>query len=51
VPIRGASGKVVAAVSVSVPNVVLPVEQVLELLEPLQAVGEGISRDCGYRPN
>jgi DNA-binding IclR family transcriptional regulator len=50
VPIRGASGRVVAAVSISVPNVVLPVDQVLELLEPLQAVGERISRDCGYRP-
>ena len=50
VPIRDASGKVVAAVSVSVPNIVLPVEQVLELLEPLQAVGESISGDCGYRP-
>jgi len=50
VPIRGASGRVVAAVSVSVPDVVLPLAQVLELLEPLQAVGEHISRDCGYRP-
>lgn len=50
VPIRGASGKVVAAVSVSVPNVVLSADQVLELLDPLQAVGERISRDCGYRP-
>jgi DNA-binding IclR family transcriptional regulator len=51
VPIRGASGKVVAAVSVSVPNVVLPVDEVLDLLEPLQAVGERISRDCGYQPS
>lgn len=50
VPIRGASGRVVAAVSVSVPDVVLPFEKVLDLLEPLQAVGEQISRDCGYRP-
>ena len=50
VPIRGASGKVVAAVSVSVPNVVLSADQVLELLDPLQTVGEHISRDCGYRP-
>jgi DNA-binding IclR family transcriptional regulator len=41
---------VVAAVSVSVPNVVLSADQVLELLDPLQAVGERISRDCGYRP-
>jgi DNA-binding IclR family transcriptional regulator len=50
VPIRGASGRVVAAVSVSVPDVVLPFDQMLHLLEPLQAVGESISRDCGYRP-
>ena len=50
VPVRSASGRVVAAVSVSVPDVVLPFEQVLDLLEPLQAVGERISRDCGYRP-
>ncbi|ABK70924.1 IclR family transcriptional regulator [Mycolicibacterium smegmatis] len=50
VPIRGASGRVVAAVSVSVPNVVLPFEEVLDLLGPLQEVGERISRDCGYLP-
>ncbi|AHK33872.1 transcriptional regulator [Rhodococcus opacus PD630] len=49
VPIRGASGRVVAAVSVSVPDVVLSYERVLDLLEPLQAVGARISRDCGYR--
>ena len=48
-PIRGASGRVVAAVSVSVPDVVLSYERVLDLLEPLQAVGARISRDCGYR--
>ena len=50
VPIRGASGRVVAAVSVSVPDVVLPFDQLLELREPLQDVGDRISRDCGYRP-
>lgn len=50
VPVRGASGRVVAAVSVSVPDVVLPYDRVLDLLGPLQAVGERISRDCGYRP-
>jgi DNA-binding IclR family transcriptional regulator len=50
VPIRGASGRVVAAVSVSVPDIVLAFEQVLELLEPLREVGELISFDCGYRP-
>lgn len=50
VPVRGASGRVVASVSVSVPEVVLPFEQLLELLGPLQDVGERISRDCGYQP-
>ena len=50
VPVRDASGRVVAAVSVSVPNVVLPFEDLLVLLEPLLAVGERISRDCGYQP-
>jgi len=50
VPVRGASGRVVAAVSVSVPDIVLKFEQVLELLEPLRALGERISFDCGYRP-
>ena len=34
----------------SVPDVVLPFEQLLDLLDPLLAVGERISRDCGYRP-
>jgi DNA-binding IclR family transcriptional regulator len=50
VPVRGASGKVVAAVSVSVPEVVLPFDQLLDLLAPLQAVCQLISADCGYRP-
>lgn len=49
-PIRGANGRVVAAVSVSVPDVVLPFEQVLELLPALQAVCRRISAECGYRP-
>ena len=49
-PIRGANGRVVAAVSVSVPDVVLPFERVLELLPPLQAVTRRISTECGYRP-
>ncbi|MGV9799515.1 IclR family transcriptional regulator [Mycobacterium sp. NPDC003449] len=50
VPVRGASGRVVAAVSVSVPDVVLPFDRILDLLAPLRAVGDDISRDCGYRP-
>ncbi len=50
VPIRGASGRVVAAVSVSVPDVVLSFDQLLELLTPLRDVGQRISEDCGFRP-
>lgn len=49
VPVRDASSRVVAAVSVSVPEVVLPFEQLLELLKPLQEVCAAVSRDCGYR--
>ncbi|MFI9273014.1 IclR family transcriptional regulator [Kitasatospora sp. NPDC052896] len=46
-PVRDATGRVVAAVSVSVPDLVLPYEQVLELLPQLRATAAGISADCG----
>ncbi|TWS26245.1 IclR family transcriptional regulator [Tsukamurella sputi] len=49
-PVRDASGSVVAAVSVSVPDVVLPFEELLNLLEPLRTTCAAISGDCGYRP-
>ncbi|KXP06907.1 IclR family transcriptional regulator [Tsukamurella tyrosinosolvens] len=49
-PVRDASGTIVAAVSVSVPDVVLPFDELLDLLEPLRATCAAISRDCGYRP-
>lgn len=49
-PVRSASGRAVAAVSVSVPNIVVDYEQLLELLPSLLAVTERISRDCGWRP-
>ncbi|BDD81694.1 IclR family transcriptional regulator [Tsukamurella pulmonis] len=49
-PVRDASGSVVAAVSVSVPDVVLPFDELLDLLEPLRATCAAISGDCGYRP-
>lgn len=49
-PVRDASGAVVAAVSVSVPDVVLPFDELLLLLEPLRATCAAISTDCGYRP-
>jgi DNA-binding IclR family transcriptional regulator len=49
-PVRCASGRAVAAVSVSVPDIVLPYEGLLELLPSLLAVTEHISRDCGWQP-
>lgn len=49
-PVRGQSGRVLGAVSVSVPDVVLPYEDLLGLLDPLRATCTAISVDCGYRP-
>ncbi|WP_329570866.1 IclR family transcriptional regulator [Kitasatospora sp. NBC_01266] len=46
-PIRDATGRVVAAASLSVPDLVLPYEQVLELLPQLRATTAAISADCG----
>ncbi|BAJ32247.1 MULTISPECIES: IclR family transcriptional regulator [Kitasatospora] len=46
-PIRDASGRVVAAASISVPDVVLPYEQVLDLLPQLLACTRAISTDAG----
>lgn len=46
--IRSADGHIVAAVSVSVPNVVLPYEQVLGLLPDLQQTVTTVSRELGY---
>lgn len=49
-PVRDASGRTIAAVSVSVPDVVLPYENLLELLDSLRTVCAAISADCGYHP-
>jgi DNA-binding IclR family transcriptional regulator len=49
-PVRGASGRVLAAVSVCVPAVVLTYERLLELLPALLDCTEKISRDCGWQP-
>ncbi|SDG74954.1 DNA-binding transcriptional regulator, IclR family [Sinosporangium album] len=49
-PIRDASGAVVAAASISVPDVVLPYEQVLGLLPDLVAAARAVSADCGWQP-
>lgn len=47
-PVRGPSGRVLAAVSVSVPQPVLAYEQLLELLPPLMRLAADISRDSGW---
>lgn len=46
-PVFGADGRIAAAVSVSVPNVVLPYEGVLGLLPALLAATARISRELG----
>ncbi|MFG1922378.1 IclR family transcriptional regulator [Cryptosporangium sp. NPDC048952] len=48
-PIRGANGRILAAVSISVPDVLLPYEDVLELVPALLSATTDISRDCGHR--
>lgn len=47
-PVRDVTGRVVAAVSVSVPDVVLAYDDLLLLLEPLREVCAAISAECGY---
>ena len=47
-PIRDASGRVVAAASISVPDVLLDFEQVLALLPDLLKTAAAISADCGW---
>ena len=47
-PVRSASGRAVAAVSVSVPDIVLTDTQLQELVPALLTVTEKISRDCGW---
>lgn len=49
-PVRDASGHVVAAVSISVPDVVLDYDQVLALLPDLMTTSAAISADCGWVP-
>jgi DNA-binding IclR family transcriptional regulator len=48
-PIRDAAGGVVAAVSISVPDVLLPREKVLALLPELRETARAVSADCGHR--
>jgi len=49
-PIRDASGRIVAAASISVPDVLLDYEQVLALLPDLLKTAAAISADCGWDP-
>lgn len=49
-PVRAASGRAVAAVSVSVPDIVMTDEQLQTLLPLLLDVVDAISRDCGWQP-
>lgn len=50
VPIRDGTGAVVAAMSVSVPNIVLDHQGVLDLLPTVHATADAISADLGWRP-
>ncbi len=50
VPIRDAGGNVAAAVSLSVPEVLLTRDQVLALLPQVREAADTASADCGYRP-
>ncbi|WP_328292530.1 IclR family transcriptional regulator [Kineococcus sp. NBC_00420] len=47
-PVRGADGRVLAAVSISVPDVLLPHEAVLDLVPALLSATADISRSCGF---
>jgi DNA-binding IclR family transcriptional regulator len=47
-PVHGPDGRVLAAVSISVPDVLLPHEAVLGLVPTLLSATADISRDCGY---
>lgn len=45
-PVRGPGGRVVAALSVSAPGVVVSAEGLVELLPLVRATAEAVSRDC-----
>ncbi|MFJ6212585.1 IclR family transcriptional regulator [Streptomyces sp. NPDC092296] len=49
-PVRDATGRVIAAVSVSVPDLLLTYEQVLELLPRVRETAAAVSADCGLAP-
>jgi DNA-binding IclR family transcriptional regulator len=45
-PVRGPDGRVVAAISVSAPNVVATAEELLALLPLVRRTADAVSRDC-----
>ncbi|NYI08411.1 IclR family transcriptional regulator [Allostreptomyces psammosilenae] len=49
-PVRDASGEIVAAISISVPDIVLSYEELLELRPRLLETARAISGDAGWRP-
>lgn len=49
-PVFNYEGRVVAAVSIAGPSIRLTRERALELVEPLKAAAEAISRNLGYLP-
>ncbi|MFI6687798.1 IclR family transcriptional regulator [Streptomyces sp. NPDC050485] len=49
-PVRGADGRVVAAMSVSAPNVVVTAEELLALLPQVRRTAEAISREYSGSP-
>ncbi|MCP2258468.1 transcriptional regulator, IclR family [Streptoalloteichus tenebrarius] len=49
-PIRGAGGRVVAAVSLSVPQMLLDFDGLMELLPDLVRTAEAASVECGWTP-
>jgi len=49
-PVFGADGSTLAAVSISVPDVLLEYEAVLHLVPTLLTATQDISRECGYSP-
>jgi len=51
VPIRDGTGAVVAAVSVTVPTIVLDYQGMLELLPIVRDTADAISADLGWRPS
>jgi DNA-binding IclR family transcriptional regulator len=49
-PIRGTRGEVLAAMSLSVPQVILDLDGLLELVPDLRSAAEKASTECGWSP-